>query len=104
VFVPLALLAIVIAAVGFWPGYFGPVLAGTGAKTLVGGPPPSVTLGLLIWTLPVLLAMAHDFVTKRLVHPVYVLGLAVMIAMRLVSPRSFQPWLDFTAWLAAFYS
>ena len=28
VFVPLALLAILMAAVGFWPGYFGPVLAG----------------------------------------------------------------------------
>ena len=27
VFVPLALFAILMAAVGFWPGYFGPVLA-----------------------------------------------------------------------------
>ena len=35
VFVPLALLAILMAAIGFWPGYFGPVLAGTKAKTLL---------------------------------------------------------------------
>jgi hypothetical protein len=33
VFVPLAVLAMLIAAVGFWPGYFGPMLAGEGAKT-----------------------------------------------------------------------
>jgi hypothetical protein len=228
VFVPLAALAILIAAVGFWPGYFGPVLGGTGAKTLLihthavvfvgwlamfalqaalaangrialhmrlgpwlfafgvalivvgvltalgrfehdlaandfalarrrlfgplrdmvvfapllaagwiyrrrpeihkrimlvattvllvaavgrmrflgelfGGPPP-VTLVLLIWTLPVLVAMGHDFVTKRLVHPVYVIGMAAMVAMQLVAPlRTTQPWLDFTTWLAAVY-
>jgi hypothetical protein len=29
VFVPLALLAVVIAAIGFWPTYFGPLLKGT---------------------------------------------------------------------------
>jgi hypothetical protein len=68
-----------------------------------GGPPPMAVV-LLIWTLPVLLAMAHDFVTKRLVHPVYVIGMAAMVGMQVVSPlRTTQPWLDFTTWLATFY-
>jgi hypothetical protein len=230
VFVPLAALAFLMAAVGFWPGYFGPVLGGTGAKTLLvhthavvfvgwlamfatqatlaatgrialhvrlgpwlfafgvllifvgvltalgrfendlaagdfalarrrlfaplrdmavfgpflaagwiyrrrpeihkrimlvattvllvaavvrmrflgallGVPPPLLVI-ILIWTLPVLVAMGHDFVAKRLVHPVYVIGLAAMVAMLLVSPlHATQPWLGFTTWLAAtFYS
>jgi hypothetical protein len=68
------------------------------------GVPPPVWLILLIWTLPVLIAMGHDFVSKRLVHPVYVVGMAAMVAMQLVLPlRTTQPWLDFTVWLAAFY-
>ena len=68
------------------------------------GVPPPVLIILLIWTLPVLLAMGHDFVKKRLVHPVYVIGLAAMVAMQLVSPvRTTQPWLEFTTWLATFY-
>ena len=68
------------------------------------GVPPPVLIVLGIWTLPVLLAMVHDFVTKRLVHPVYVIGLGAMVAMQLVAPvRTSQPWLEFTTWLAAFY-
>ena len=35
VFVPLALLAVVMALVGFWPTYFGPLLAGKAATVLV---------------------------------------------------------------------
>jgi hypothetical protein len=70
---------------------------------LFGGPPP-VTLVLVIWTLPVLVAMGHDFFTRRLIHPVYVIGLGAMAAMEFGSPlRATQPWLDFTAWLAGFY-
>ncbi len=224
VFVPLALLAVVMAAAGFWPGYFGPLLAGTDAKTLlvhvhavvfvgwlamfaaqatlaatgrvalhmrlgpslfvfgvllvvVGvatalgrfdndlaagdmalarrrlfaplrdvivfapflaagwiyrcrpeihkrimlvattillvaavsrmkflGTPAPTAIFLLVWPLPVYAAMAHDFVTKRIVHPVYVIGLTAMVAMQLVLPlRTAQPWLDFTDWLATFY-
>jgi hypothetical protein len=48
--------------------------------------------------------MLHDYVTKRLIHPVHVLGLLAMLGMRLVLPlRATQPWLDFAAWLATFY-
>jgi hypothetical protein len=224
VFVPLALLAILMAAIGFWPGYFGPVLAGTKAKTLlvhahalvfVGwlamfatqaalaatgrialhmklgpwlflfggvlivtgilttlgrfeadvasgnsalaarrlfaplrdmavftpllvagwiyrrrpeahkrimlvatnvllvaavsrmqflGTPPAPWIMLLLWPLPTYIAMVHDFVTKRLVHSAYVIGVFAMVAMQLVSPfRRTDTWIEFSTWLAAFY-
>jgi hypothetical protein len=224
VFVPLAALAILMAAVGFWPGYFGPVLAGTGTKTLlvhahavvfVGwlamfatqaalaatgrvalhmrfgpwlfifggllivtgilttlgrfeadvatgnfalaarrlfgplrdmlvftpllvagwiyrrrpeihkrimlaatnvllvaavsrmqflGTPPSPWILLLVWPLPTYIAMVHDYVTKRIVHPAYVIGLLAMVAMVVVSPfRRTETWIEFSTWLATFY-
>jgi hypothetical protein len=224
VFVPLALLAILMAAVGFWPGYFGPVLAGAKPKTLlvhfhavifvgwlamfatqaalaatgrialhmklgpwlflfggvlivtgilttlgrfeadvasgnsalaarrlfaplrdmavftpllvVGwiyrrrpeahkrimlvatnvllvaavsrmqflGTPPAPWIMLLLWPLPTYIAMVHDFVTKRLVHSAYVIGVFAMVAMQLVSPfRRTDTWIEFSTWLAAFY-
>ena len=68
------------------------------------GTPPSEVWFFSVWPLPVYIAMAHDYVTKRLIHPVYVLGVLAMVAMRLVLPlRTTQPWLDFAAWLATFY-
>lgn len=224
VFVPLAALAILMAAVGFWPGYFGPVLVGAKAKTLlvhthavifVGwlamfatqaalaatgrvaqhmrlgpwlfifggvlivigilttlgrfeadvaagnfalaarrlfgplrdmvvftplliagwiyrrrpevhkrimlvatnvllvaavsrmqflGTPPPAWIMLLLWPLPTYIAMVHDLVTKRLVHPAYVIGVLAMVAMQVVSPfRRTDTWIEFSTWLAAFY-
>ena len=41
---------------------------------------------MLVWPLPVYVAIIHDFRTKRIVHPVYVIGIAAMLAMRLVLP------------------
>jgi hypothetical protein len=68
------------------------------------GTPPVTPLVFLIWPLPIYVAMVHDYVTKRVIHPVYVMGLLAIGSMRLVlSLRASQPWLDFTAWLATFY-
>lgn len=39
---------------------------------------PSVPLLMTIWLSPVLAAMAHELVTRRAVHRVYVLGLFVL--------------------------
>ena len=224
VFVPLALLAIIMAAIGFWPGYFGPVLVGGKAKTVlvhthavifVGwlalfamqaalaasgrvalhtrlgpwlfvfgavlivmgiftalgrfeadvatgnfalaarrlfaplrdmavftplliagwiyrrrpeihkrlmltatnvllvaavarmqflGTPPSPWILLLLWPMPTYIAMVHDFVTKRLVHPAYVIGVLAMVAMVAVAPlRGSETWIGFSTWLATFY-
>ena len=146
-YVGLALLAVVIAAVGFWPTYFGPLVAGAADKTpiihlhaavyvgwlalfvtqtpelhkrlmivattslliaavgrmqLLGE--PRVVLVQLIWSAPILLAMAHDFWRQRRIHPVYVVGLVVLL---LEGPlvrgpaRTSEQWLNMSSWLAA---
>lgn len=59
---------------------------------------------MLVWPLPVYLAMVHDFRTKRMVHPVYVLGIAAMLTMQLVLPLNKSPaWHAFAAHITAFY-
>lgn len=59
---------------------------------------------MLVWTLPVYLAMAHDFRTKRIIHPVYVVGIAAMLTMRLVVPLNTSPaWHTVAARITAFY-
>ena len=43
------------------------------------GQPRNLLLVHLIWTAPILLAMAHDFWRQRRVHPVYVFGVVVLV-------------------------
>jgi hypothetical protein len=68
------------------------------------GTPPVAASIFLIWPLPIYVAIVHDYVTKRVIHPVYVMGLLAIGSMQLILPlNASQPWLDFTAWLATFY-
>lgn len=79
------------------------ILPAVGRMTFLGFP---VVLWkfMLVWPLPVYLAMAHDFRTKRLVHPVYVIGIAAMLAMRLVLPlNQSAAWHAAAAHITAFY-
>jgi hypothetical protein len=68
---------------------------------------PRILMVHLLWTAPILLAMAHDFWRQRKVHPVYVLGLVVLV---LEGPlvrgpaRLSQPWLDMSQWLVTWVS
>ena len=79
------------------------LIAAVPRMVFLGRPVPEL-LFLLVWPLPIYIAMAHDFATKRLIHPVYVIGMATMVAMRLVVPlRETETWLALTAWLATFY-
>jgi len=68
------------------------------------GSPPNRLLLHLIWTAPILVAMAHDFWRQRRVHPVYVLGLVVLVLegpLVRAPARQSQLWLDMSGWLAA---
>ena len=68
------------------------------------GFPVPVWKFMLIWPLPVYLAMAHDLRTKRRVHPAYVIGLVAMLTMRLVLPLNTSPaWQGMAAHITAFY-
>jgi len=58
----------------------------------------------LVWTLPILLAMAHDFWRHRRIHPIYVGGLVVLVLEGPISRaalRQIEAVRDATAWLAS---
>jgi len=68
-----------------------------GRMTFV-GTPPSLAGWMLVWPLPVYVAMLHDYVTKRLIHPAYVIGWLAMLAERLVLPlRESEAWMALSA-------
>jgi hypothetical protein len=66
--------------------------------------PGSMLLLHLLWTAPILIAMAHDHRRHRRVHPVYVVGLAVLVlegpAVRAML-RASDEWRSLSGWLAA---
>lgn len=43
------------------------------------GSPANIGLLMLVWSSPILVAMAYDFAKRRVVHPVYVLGLVLLL-------------------------
>ena len=58
----------------------------------------------LVWTPPILLAMAHDFWRHRRIHPIYVGGLVVLVLEGPISRaalRQIEAVRDATAWLAS---
>ena len=67
------------------------------------GEPRSLLLLHLIWTAPILLAMAHDLWRQRRVHPVYVLGLVVLVLegpLLRIAVRGSEEWLSISSWFA----
>ena len=71
----------------------------------LGGPPAPAFAVLLIWLSPIWVAMIHDFITRRIVHPVYLLGISVILYMkfgRLALSRS-DSWNAFVDWLTLLY-
>ena len=76
------------------------LVASVSRMFFLGKPVPMLQL-LLVWASPIYLAMLWDWFTRRLVHPVYVVGIAVMATMRLAIPlRDTTAWLTFCEWLA----
>jgi hypothetical protein len=68
----LATVAVMFAAVG---------RAFTNVGVLLGDPEAplgGIPARLLLWYSPVLVAIAHDLVTRRRIHPVYLIGVVVM--------------------------
>jgi hypothetical protein len=79
------------------------VLLIAGAHRFIGnyvGAPPSIPLVLLLWLSPIFLGMAFDWIRSRRVHAVYLIGIAVVLAMKF-RPRwqESEPWDAFTSLL-----
>jgi hypothetical protein len=64
---------------------------------------PLLPLRQAVWVSPILLAMAYDFRSQRLIHPAYLLGLGAFL-VRVVAPRFIadtDTWSAVTHWLIA---
>jgi hypothetical protein len=67
------------------------------------GSPRNQLLLHLIWVAPILLAMTHDFWQQRKIHPVYVLGLVVLVLegpLVRTPARVSETWQNMAGWLA----
>lgn len=74
-----------------------------GRMIFLGKPVPEWKF-MLVWPIPVYIGMVHDWLTKKLIHPVYIIGVAAMLAERLtLSLRTTDLWLEISKWLASFY-
>jgi hypothetical protein len=79
------------------------LIPAVGRMIFLGKPVPELEF-LIVWPLPIYVAIVHDFITKRIIHPVYVIGLVAMLVMRLCLPlRDTETWIKFSKWLATFY-
>lgn len=84
----LATTALLIAAVGRMPFF---------------GQPRNLLLVQLVWSAPILIAMAHDFWRQRRISAVYAIGLIVLAVQgpaTRVPLRDTEAWGAITAWLA----
>jgi len=49
--------------------------------------------------------MAYDYLKKRTIHPVYVIGLAALFVLRLRGyARDTDTWTQMSNWLAGFFA
>ncbi len=79
------------------------LVAATARMSFLPAPPWRLPVWLAIWFSPVLVAMAYDFMSRRVLHPAYVAGLAAFL-IRAFSPRFIVDttgWSAFTRWLTA---
>ena len=80
------------------------LIAAVGRMRFLGNP-GNPALVMLVWSSPILLAMGYDFAKRRIVHPVYVLGLVLLL---LESPmvrrvaRGTETWRSLSGWLVTF--
>jgi hypothetical protein len=69
------------------------------------GMPPPVLPILFIWLAPIYAGMIYDYVTRRIVHPVYLIGIAAILFMKFGRGAIAEsaPWNAFNDWVMAFY-
>lgn len=81
------------------------LLPAVSRMTFLGPPPQPVWEFMLVWPLPIYVLMIYDYVTRKLIHPVYVVGVLAMLTMRVMLPlRTTEAWTQVSGWLASFYT
>ncbi|HKS58212.1 MAG TPA: hypothetical protein VJS12_23150 [Steroidobacteraceae bacterium] len=81
------------------------LLPAVSRMTFLGPPPQPVWIFMLVWPIPIYILMIYDYATRRLIHPVYVIGVLAMLAMRVMLPlRTTEAWLTVSGWLVGLYS
>jgi hypothetical protein len=82
------------------------LIAAVHRMVFLGGRPPPLPQLLLVWLSPIFLGMAYDFLKRRLVHPIYLLGIAVVLFRKFSGPpiRDSAAWRDFASWLTTYYT
>jgi len=67
----------------------------------IGRPPPLAPV-LMVWLSPIVLGLAYDLMLRRVVHPVYLMGIAIVLAMKFRPPlHKTEAWQGFVAWFAS---
>ena len=68
------------------------------------GSPRSQAMFIGLWITPIVLAMAHDYLKQRLIHPVYLIGVAALATSGYRDViRETGVWRLFTEWLATLF-
>ncbi len=63
------------------------------------------TARLILWLSPILLAMGFDFYSRRIIHPVYMIGAVAITLFNFRIPLQYtDTWMRFTHWLASVIS
>jgi hypothetical protein len=72
----------------------------------LGGPPAPVAAVLAIWLAPIYFGMIYDWVTRRIVHPVYLSGILAIGVLKFARPALIESdaWQSTADWLLTLYS
>lgn len=77
------------------------LVAAVHRTALFGGPPPPLGVLLALWLSPIAVGMVHGVVTRRMVHPVYIVGVGLVLLLKWRAPlRETDAWKSFASWLA----
>lgn len=81
------------------------LIAAVHRMVFLGGRPPPLPQLLAVWLSPILLGMIYDYVKRRMVHPVYLIGIGAVLFLKFGRGwvRGTETWNSFTNWLATFY-
>jgi hypothetical protein len=82
------------------------LIAAVHRMTHILGPRPILPAKIfLVWLAPIYIAMIFDFAKARVVHPVYLIGIAAIVYLKLgrMPLLHSQSWKDFAGWVTGFY-